>query len=293
MPDTRAEYEKQRAQLIEELNQIASEPLRSRLSTMIRPAIAIETSLSTGELAPLESKFGGAPDVPLGLEWPRFKGEPLVFVAQLNLEELAPFDMEERLPKSGLLSFWTSWNVDFGSWRVFHFQSKEWQRAVFPEKASAGFLQTLWRRFTAGETPKFPPTPLQFRVWASHPWSCAEFYGEQRHLNNEQLNLALADTLFSSEHQIFGFPNNIQNDVRDDCAYFWNEFLDWPEAQELGLSPEHDQTEWNDWELLLQIGGDINAKMDWGDAGAIYFLMRRADLEARRFERAWFVFQCG
>ncbi len=45
--------------------------------------------------------------------------------------------------------------------------------------------------------------------------------------------------------------------------------------------------------MFLQIDEDDNAKMMWGDAGAIYFLMRRVDLEAGRFERAWFVFQCG
>ena len=290
MPDTRAEYEKQRAQLSEELNVIAPEPLRSKLGALIRPAIEIETAPSRGELAPLASKFGGTPDVPPGFEWPHFGDEPLSFVAQLNLGELAPFDLEERLPKSGLLSFWmgSSWGADFGDWRVWYFDEDHWQKLEAPQSSKP---QNLWQRFKARNDRQiqlFSPTPLQFHTWASHPWGCAEFYDNEQKMSDEQF---ARDR--SGGHQIFGFPENIQNDVRDDCALYWNGFLNSSEAHDMGLSPERDQTTWRDWQLLLQVGEDDHARMVWGDAGMIYFLVRRVDLEARRFERCWFVFQCG
>ncbi len=81
MFDPRADYEAQRAQIENELKELAPEPLATQLGAMIRPAITLETSPSSGELAPLVSKFGGAPDVPVGFEWPHFKGAPLSFVA--------------------------------------------------------------------------------------------------------------------------------------------------------------------------------------------------------------------
>ena len=50
-----------------------------------------------------ESRFGGAPDLPVGMEWPRNQnGEALSFLAQINLSEIAPFD-GNPLPPDGWL----------------------------------------------------------------------------------------------------------------------------------------------------------------------------------------------
>jgi hypothetical protein len=56
------------------------------------------------------------PDLPEGLRWPvypgppkpdaaweAFKGEPLAFLLQVNLAEVAPFDVAGLLPVSGVL----------------------------------------------------------------------------------------------------------------------------------------------------------------------------------------------
>jgi len=48
-----------------------------------------------------------------------------------------------------------------------------------------------------------------------------------------------------------------------------------------------------DWVLLLQLDSDDAAKIMWGDAGMLYFWIRRDDLAARRFDRTWFTLQCG
>ncbi|MEZ4454810.1 MAG: YwqG family protein [Nannocystaceae bacterium] len=52
-----------------------------------------------------ETRFGGAPDLPPDLAWPEEDGEPLTFVAQFDLAELAPHRAARELPSSGLLSF--------------------------------------------------------------------------------------------------------------------------------------------------------------------------------------------
>jgi Domain of unknown function (DUF1963) len=44
--------------------------------------------------------------------------------------------------------------------------------------------------------------------------------------------------------------------------------------------------------LLAQIDSDARTGMGWGDAGRLYWLLRRDDLEAGRFERATFTWQC-
>ncbi len=291
MPAPYLEYETQRAAMIKELGDVAPEPLCSRIASLIRPAIVLETSSSIEEPAPLMSKFGGAPDVPVGFEWP-LGNQPLSFVAQLRLEELADFDLENRLPKSGLLSFWMGHgglNAAISDCGVFHFQSEGWQKLELPQSNNEGILGNVRRWFAGDKIVALPPTPLQFDACPSHPYGGAEFYDEE---HSDFVGEVLDGAFYGTGHQMFGFPRNIQNDVRDDCATAWNKFLLSPQARDKELSPERDQTTWRDWELLLQIGSDDNAKMMWGDWGAIYFLIRRVDLEAHRFERCGFVFQC-
>ena len=59
--------------------------------------------------------IGGAPDLPKGTAWPKGSKGPMGFVAQVRLEDVAPFDAEHLLPKSGLLSFFLGAEEDDGS----------------------------------------------------------------------------------------------------------------------------------------------------------------------------------
>ena len=43
---------------------------------------------------------------------------------------------------------------------------------------------------------------------------------------------------------------------------------------------------------LLQLGTDEKLGMNWGDNGQLYLWIRRDDLRARRFDKAWLVLQC-
>jgi uncharacterized protein YwqG len=47
--------------------------------------------------------------------------------------------------------------------------------------------------------------------------------------------------------------------------------------------------------LFLQLDSYTDGKKwaEWGDAGMLYFLIRDADLAARRFDRCAFEMQCG
>src|SRR5215813_1473995 len=56
------------------------------------------------------TRAGGRPDLPDGVEWPRAQeiDEPMPFALQVNLADVAAFDVEGVLPKTGLLSFFFS-----------------------------------------------------------------------------------------------------------------------------------------------------------------------------------------
>src|SRR5512135_844899 len=51
------------------------------------------------------SRLGGQPDLPPGFQWPACRDQPMSFVVQICLEDVAGFAPAQDLPSSGLLSF--------------------------------------------------------------------------------------------------------------------------------------------------------------------------------------------
>src|SRR4051794_24936937 len=70
-------------------------------SIRLVPQPATEAELPLGA-----SRIGGCPDLPSRTKWPRCPETddgPFRFVMQVNLAEVAPFDVAKVLPKKGLL----------------------------------------------------------------------------------------------------------------------------------------------------------------------------------------------
>ena len=88
------------------------EDLKALLASLARSAVRLE--IGTGE-GPVIGRFGGAPDVPEGFDWPWFvtdtyvddevKPRSLSFLCQFNCAALAELDGEGLLPREGVLSF--------------------------------------------------------------------------------------------------------------------------------------------------------------------------------------------
>lgn len=51
------------------------------------------------------TKIGGSPDLPIGYEWPRNGESSMAFIAQINLANVAPYNVERLLPRFGMLYF--------------------------------------------------------------------------------------------------------------------------------------------------------------------------------------------
>ena len=69
------------------------------------------------------SRFWGNPDLPTGYEYPAYlddTGEPIEyqFVCQINMGEIAPYDIENILPHKGLLSFFAKIDHYLGDYDV-------------------------------------------------------------------------------------------------------------------------------------------------------------------------------
>ncbi|MDJ0915772.1 MAG: DUF1963 domain-containing protein, partial [Desulfobacterales bacterium] len=95
-------------------------------------------------------------------------------------------------------------------------------------------------------------------------------------------------------HQMGGYPYPMQGDQMElECQLVTNGlycgdasgYQD-PRAKEL-------QKGVADWQLLFQMDSDDDLNLMWGDAGLIYFWIRKQDAMAKSFEKTWLVLQCG
>jgi uncharacterized protein YwqG len=93
-------------------------------------------------------------------------------------------------------------------------------------------------------------------------------------------------------HRCGGHPQEIQGDMRLQCQlvanglYCGNE-TGYKDPRRASLEPGA-----ADWQLLLQFDSDERLGWMWGDAGRVYFWIRRQDLASADFEGAWAVLQC-
>lgn len=282
-----------REQVLALIEEHAPERLRQVLADNLRPAIGIIThEAEDASIAIGASKIGGAPDVPLGFEWPMWKGQPLGFVAQFNLEEVAAFDVEHVLPESGTLSFFYAIEEqpegeagDEGAWRVFW-----WPREVPLERRALPFEVN---RFNA-----LRPCALEF--WLK--WQVDSFILDSGGSFEERQRIShalyeLPGEPQPSEHQFIGQAIPVQNPAELDVHQMF-------EGESMG--EDEDPADYYErllsgglkWRLLFQLDSQFEPQVRkchwmWGDAGMIYFCIHRDDLAARRFDKVWLQLQCG
>jgi uncharacterized protein YwqG len=225
----------------------------------LKPAIRLIPS-SGGKPPVGGTRAGGFPDLPDAVTWPDTAGrerraEPMPFVLQVNLDQVAALDVEHRLPSSGLLSFFF-YTVDEDS-------GEEGRVLYIP-----GPLPALKQRRPpdgVSEEERYRSVPLEPRVEWTLPSPEAlqmddfeAWFELARHADAAQgLAAAVGDRF-----QLLGHPLFIQGGTLE-------------EGQE----------------LLLQVSPDYSGEeahttgMAWGDGGNVYFLIRTKDLKARTFDR--------
>lgn len=248
------------------------------------------------------SRIGGLPDLPEGAQWPvypgppkpdaaweAFKGEPLAFLVQVNLAEIAPFDVAGLLPASGMLHFfYLEANSRFGLYPVhgeilhvlYSPQGANYRRVSPPHNLSP---EEVYRGFALA--PRLE--------WTVPRWGDLEErsglgglirpddYASMDHVDElieEAAEVQGLGPWHRPKHRMLGYPDFIQAD---------------------GCGP-------GDWKLLLQVDSDPRFSspspfedpdcpgpgMMWGDSGHIFFGIEQGDLVARNFAAVWASFEC-
>lgn len=251
-----------------------------------------------------ETKLGGLPYWPAGLEYPSTpKGRPLMLLAQLRLDD---FGGDDRLPDHGLLQFFID-AVDDCSGMDFDDQTNQsgfrvvWHEtvdeSVTPEQVNAlgmptslvGFDMEYLGNPLAGEFAlRVEPvtnwmTIADGRIDDLFVACCRELLGDDFVAGRDNywdlLENDDVDTLFNElktpepAHLVFGYPFFTQNDPR------------------MGELMEQFDT------LLLQIDseGDPDTHKDrviWGDVGIGSFFINSDDLKRGDFSRVLFNWDC-
>jgi uncharacterized protein YwqG len=230
------------------------------------------------------SKFGGCPDLPPSIQWEdlwsfeqgsdeqgnEIDKHHLSFVAQINFQEIKPFDRTGDLPDSGIVYFFCEGDNSCAATGQLGDSSE-----LFKVFYYDGDLQALSRhpqastiRATAQEYDSptlFKTARLKFEsivclpVISEYLYLGYDYEEQEPCLTYEQskpYNRLVENRPFN---YVLGYPIPIQ---RYD-NYFW------------GIP--------QDRQLLLQVASNDELGMQWVDNGLLYFLIDRKDLHKRDF----------
>lgn len=261
------------------------------------PSVRLRTEpCEQGELPVGTTKLGGLPDLPPAGSWPRARGVPLSFVAQLNLAEIVPLDHQhaEILPAAGLLGFFYDtaeqpWGFDpgdRGGWQV---------RFIEP---GTPLVRSHWPQDLPGDgrfhEVRLSPEP-EVTVAAMESFVVAQIAPSLE----EQLAYASACVEAFGEHddrvihRLLGHPDPVVGgDMQLECQLLSNGVSCFGDHG-ADVRVQQLRSGAADWRLLLQVDSEEHAGMVWGDAGRLFYWMRTQDLVARRFDQAWLVLQCS
>lgn len=242
------------------------------------------------------SHLGGLPELPIGAAWPIWKGAPLSFLAQIDLDAAPEFEWPDWAPREGrLLFFYEALEQPWG------FDPKDRGCCAVIYVAPG---VTCIERLPPESVPvegRFRRKDLKFNAHVNYP-SYERIGGYETKLNDNEFDEVSEelDALEPAEesgsghlHRLFGWPSPVQNDTMELEAQFASNglYCGTPEAY-ASLEAKALEPGASDWELLFQLDSDDDADMMWGDAGMLYFWIRRSDAAQRDFSNVWLVLQC-
>lgn len=275
---------------------------------ILKNAIRLKLNPIEENLLPIGmSKVGGKPDLPFNQKWPTETNIEIVqekkffflnknsekeitrhlsFLAQINLSEVKNYDLENLLPKNGILYFFytseqNAWGFDYSDknkFQVIYYDgdTNNLKRTDYPENLE--------------EHGKFENCQLKFESEISLPSCDNEIYEK---LNEKEMDLVFEEILNEdSINKLLGHADIIQHEMELECELVTNGLYcgdasgyNDPRAKELEKSSK-------DWQLLFQIDSNDEAEMMWGDCGRVYFWIKKEDLKYNRFENCWLILQC-
>jgi uncharacterized protein YwqG len=268
-------------------------------------SIVISFDTETSKALPLgASKFGGCPDLPRGFQWYYFKGEspftdeikerPLSFLAQINCDEVKKYDLDNRLPSTGMLYFFyelesMAWGFDpqdKGSAKVYYYDGSisDLVKTDFPNDMEKDF--------------KMPEIRLSFNSRNNAP-SFEELFDDYQSNSWEEYDGFLEESGYmtgeENSSKLLGYSDNIQGDMLLQCELVTNGLYCGDSTGYNSLIAKELKQNKNQWKLLFQLDTVTtdNFELMFGDCGRIYYFIKEEDLKNRTFDNTCLILQCG
>ena len=250
------------------------------------------------------SKMGGGADLPPGVEWPSWH-EPMAFIAQLNLAEVAPYDREGALPDHGLLSFFYETDGE-------PLYAERWglpEETPYDEAYYHKPVHLSWRvLYHEGDPATFirHQIPPEVNEMARYSPCAARFAGELTLPDVDGPQMAPLELTRDERTTLIDLDAEINHGSWEEGGhhllgyhYIYSTTLadiD-REAQGIPFDAERERDRRDKlrreeeasrrWRLLLQVSSSDDTQMDWAGGGVLYYFVEREALRDRGFPRVW------
>lgn len=155
------------------------------------------------------SKWWGDPDMPENMQYPTVTAcedgdtfdYPLTFICQINCEDIAPFDPENKLPHEGMLYFFAALDEWLGYESPLHNGIGEWEKKNFVVKYAKSVNFETFRSCIMVDEDDQPVTEPELEMIFSQCEDTAEghkllgvpYFEDVRHEYPDMLNLLQLD----------------------------------------------------------------------------------------------------
>ena len=271
------------------------------LAPLAKNSVQISLDIQDEEDIPLgSSKFGGHPDLPSDIEWFRMDlvDIPMSFIAQINFAEVAPFDLDHKLPDRGMLYFFYDCSPDGMPWGFNPEDDHGWKVYFYDGDPAA-----LSRKDAPADLEEddngilFGSARMCFEAVMELPSTESDLTNNLDFPDDEDLQDQYWEWLDENGSEIcnklLGHADPVQSGMELECEYVTHKInCGTPDGYKIAKSKGLDKNAAR-WNLLLQVDSNEDIGMMWGDMGRLYLWITTEDLAARNFENSWLILQCG
>jgi uncharacterized protein YwqG len=263
------------------------------VAQLARP-VAVLTPDARDSASRTPCSLGGVPLAPAGLEWPRRDGDPLAFVAQINLSSQPRSLVASGFPAGGTLLFF--YDVESNRWGFDPEDAGSFAVIYLDAPDSAPVREIAWPE-DLPEDSRYALVPLAVEETVSlPPWDSLlidelELNGEQLTAYQNLLDRTVDDEEWSARCLVGGHPDQIQGDMTLECEHATAGLHSGDVAANQDARSSSSGRRPRDWRLLLQVPTLESAGMTWGSSGCLYYWIREDDLRSKRFDRTWMILQ--
>jgi uncharacterized protein YwqG len=254
----------------------------SLFEPLVKHCISLETTEKDDYSRKGNTRLGGVPDLPPDAEHPQTDGKLWIFLAQLNLEELAP--LQDYLPRSGILYFFVTDTGEIEDHRVLYYNGAgALQTYRMPEPDGEYGGAPYWNDVFFDSQAEYLYEP--YRVQASAIPSFPHFYGEDWIYEGTGAALQKLETDYDSEdaERFAALREELavqEQHTINSFVFTQHESPEERAAAAKGGSPQ-------EWICLLALEHDNKTGFCFWDAGTLYFMIHRNDLARADFSNIY------